>query len=179
MIELAAAKNKLDRVRTELLTTGSVGVYDVRFRFDGAWDGLDRIAVFRAGGESVSIVLGEDNACQVPWEVLTAGKKGCPLYAGVYGTSGGEEVLPTIWARLGTIRAGTETGELAQDPTPDALQQVLSQTLAERNAAEAAAERAEAAAETALAAAAGVAEDEEVEEMLGEIYPAREETEGG
>ena len=47
------------------------------------------------------------------------------LEAGVYGTKGGDVVLPTIWASLGTIREGASTGTNTQPPTPDVYSQIL------------------------------------------------------
>lgn len=125
MFELLARKNNLV-IRPgsrELLTSGSVNVYTVRYTFNSAWDGMERIAVFRAGDDTVSILLDTTNTCTIPWEVLQA--RGRVLYAGVYGTLGGEVVLPTIWAALGEIKDGASPGESAQSPTPGLYEQIL------------------------------------------------------
>ena len=125
MFELCAKKNNLDIMPRgrELVTSGSVNVYTVRYIFDAAWDGLERIAVFRAGDKKVSTLLDESNTCTIPWEVLQ--EKGRWLYAGVYGTLGGDVVLPTIWAMLGEIKEGASPGESAQPPTPGLYEQIL------------------------------------------------------
>ena len=123
MIILTATKNNLVARPTELITSGSVNVYPVQFRFSLDWDGLVRTAIFRAGGTAISVLLDDTNECAIPWEVLV--KPGQRLEAGVYGTRDGAVVLPTIWAGLGQIREGAEPGENAQPPTPDILDQAL------------------------------------------------------
>lgn len=79
--------------------------------------------MFKAGGKSRSVPLDGANACPIPWEVLA--KPDVPLLAGVYGTRGGEAVLPTVWAGLGTILEGVTAGEDAQPPTPDLWERKL------------------------------------------------------
>ena len=123
MFVMYADKNRLTVRQREPVTSGSVNVYEAQFEFSPDWNGMIRTAVFRAGGESRSVLLDETNACLIPWEVLA--KPGVPLLAGVYGTRSGEEVLPTVWAVLGTILEGVTTGENAQPPTPELWQQEL------------------------------------------------------
>lgn len=123
MFELYAEKNQLRVRRREAVTSGSVNVCPVRFGFSEDWAGLARTAVFRAGGVSVSVALGESGECSVPWEALE--RPGVRLEAGVCGTRGGEIVLPTIWADLGFIRAGAVPGEASRPPTPELWRQEL------------------------------------------------------
>lgn len=123
MILLTAAKNYLGVRQYEKITSGSVNVYPVQFRFNSDWDGLIRTAVFRAGGTARSVVLDNANECTIPWEVLTAPRY--ELEVGVYGTKGGTVVLPTVWAVLGRIEEGAQLGENAQEPTPDVYQQII------------------------------------------------------
>jgi hypothetical protein len=123
MICLKATKNQLVAENRELLTAGSVGVNEVSFSFSDDWDGLTRTAVFKAGDVVIQVVLDDDNACNVPWEVLATAH--VALYVGVYGSSGALMVLPTVWAALGVVRPGTELGEDAKEPTPDVYQQIL------------------------------------------------------
>lgn len=120
---LYAEKSKLTVRQREPTTSGSVNVCEVRFQFSPDWDGMERVAVFRAGAVSRSVLLGEDNICRIPWEVLK--KPNIQLQAGVYGTRGGEQVLPTVWASLGIIQEGVEPGEDAEPPTPDLWRQEL------------------------------------------------------
>lgn len=123
MFVLCSSKARLTVRQREPVTSGSVNTFEAQFEFDDDWAGLTRTAVFRAGGESRSVLLDDSNACTVPWEVLA--KPGIQLQAGVCGTQGGEIVLPTIWANLGVILEGVATGEDAQPPTPDLWRQEL------------------------------------------------------
>lgn len=123
MFELYADKNRLTLRERETMTSGSVNVYQVRFRFSEDWEGLSRTACFRAGKEHVSVLLDESGQCAVPWETLWA--PGVTLLAGVYGARDGEVVLPTVWAELGTVLAGVKPGSGAQAPTPGPYEQVL------------------------------------------------------
>ena len=123
MFLLSASKVHLNVLQRETVTSGSVNVYLVQFDFNSDWDGLDRTAVFQAGDDKISVVLDASNECQIPWEVLENPRR--TLEAGVYGTKGGDVVLPTIWASLGTIREGASMGTNAQPPTPDVYSQIL------------------------------------------------------
>lgn len=123
MFILSANKVCLNVEAREPVTSGSVNAYEVQFKFSADWEGLDRTAVFAAGEAQVSVVLDSSNACTIPWEALQSPRR--ELRAGVYGTKGGEVVLPTVWASLGTIREGCSPGEEAQPPTPDVYGQIL------------------------------------------------------
>ena len=121
---LYADKNKLIVRKRGPLTSGSVGVYPVRFEFSTDWEGLSRTAVFQADGEPVRMLLDESGACSSPREVLV--KPGVRLKAGVYGVQGGEIVLPTIWADLGEILRGvTMPDGGTYPPTPELWEQAL------------------------------------------------------
>ena len=123
MFVLSAKNNQLAVAHRELLTSGSVNVYTARFEFSADWDGLERVAVFRSGAESRSVVLRDDGECVIPWEVLDIPRR--QLMVGIYGTRGVDVVLPTVWASLGTIQEGAAPGENARPPTPDLWQQAL------------------------------------------------------
>lgn len=121
---LYADKNKLIVRKRGPLTSGSVGVYPVRFEFSTDWDGLSRTAVFQADGEPARMLLDESGACSIPREVLV--KPGVRLKAGVYGVQDGEIVLPTIWADLGEILRGvTMPDGGTYPPTPELWEQAL------------------------------------------------------
>lgn len=123
MFELYAAKNQLCVRRREPVTSGSVNVYRVVFGFSEDWEGLVKTAVFRAGGVGASVALGAFGECPIPWEVLE--HPGVRLEAGVYGTRGGEIVLPTIWVDLGYVETGAAPGDEARPPTPELWEQEL------------------------------------------------------
>lgn len=94
---------------TEMVTSGSVNVYDVKFEFDKAWDGLTRIAVFRAGSVMIQVQLTDTNLTTMPWEVMV--EPNLVLYVGAYGINcdTGQIVLPTVWVSVGTIQVGVVT----------------------------------------------------------------------
>lgn len=123
MFVLYADKNKLAVRQKEPVTSGSVNVYDARFEFSGDWVGMERVAVFLAGGESVSVMLDDHNQCTVPWEVLKS--PNVKLSCGIYGTQGGTTVLPTVWADLGWVLPGAELGSESRPPTPELWKQEL------------------------------------------------------
>lgn len=123
MFELYANKTQLTVRQREPVTSGSVNAYKARFDFYPDWSGLTRTAVFKSGGEPVSVLLDETGQCVIPWEVLTS--HGRQLTAGVCGMRDGEVVLPTIWANCGVILEGASVGEPARPPTPDLWRQIL------------------------------------------------------
>lgn len=125
MFVLYADKTRLTMQEQEPVTSGSIGVYHVRFCFSPDWDGMNRTAVFRAGGRTVSVLLDETSLCTIPWEVLVV--EDCMLSVGVYGERDGNLVLPTVWTNLGTIHEGVRPGIGAHPPTPDLWRQELAQ----------------------------------------------------
>lgn len=122
MFDLYADKNQLAVRGKEPVTSGSVNVYTARFEFSPGWEGLTRKAVFRAGSAARTVLLDEDGACTVPWEVLKA--PGLSLLAGVFG-SREDAALPTVWARLGLILEGVPGDSPGAEPTPEAWETEL------------------------------------------------------
>lgn len=120
---LFANKNQLSVRKREPITSGSVNVYEASFEFSDDWDGLKRFTTFRAGNIYRSIVLDTNNTCLIPWETMVI--PNVMLYVGVCGTKEEDIVLPTIWAKLGMILQGSETGTEILPPTPDIWQQML------------------------------------------------------
>lgn len=123
MFILYADKTRLAVRQREPLTSGSVNACQIQFEFSEDWNGLTRIAVFRAGGKPVPMLLDGTNCCTIPWEVLE--KPEIKLFCGVYGVRGSEMVLPTVWADLGWIAAGVRPGKKTWPPTPELWQQEL------------------------------------------------------
>lgn len=122
MFVLCADKTRLKMTGREPMTSGSVNVYPVRFQFSADWDGLAKTAHFRAGEETVSVLLDDSNECAVPAEVLR--HPGIRLQAGVCGRCGGELVLPTVWTDLGVILEGAVC-PASVPPTPELWEQEL------------------------------------------------------
>lgn len=123
MFILYADKNKLTLRKREAVTSGSVNAYTARFEFSADWDSLQKTAVFRAGEDSVSVLVGDGGEVVIPWEVLQ--KPLHLLQVGVYGVSGENLILPAAWADLGVILEGTAPGENARPPTPGLWEQEL------------------------------------------------------
>ena len=128
MFLLQADKSRLTLCPSsrEPITSGSANVYRCRFEFSEDWEGMAKAACFRSGSQTVSVLLDESGECVIPWEVLTTPAR--QLSAGVYGTRGGDTVLPTIWTDLGVIQPGVYCcWNGSRPPTPGLGEQILSQ----------------------------------------------------
>lgn len=115
MFELVVSKNQIQIAASELITSGSVAVYQVHFQFSKDWDGFDRFAVFDDGDTRIEVPVDSSDTVIIPWEVMTDPDD--LIEAGVYGIRG-HQVLPTIWSSLGTVQQGVLEGELPS-PTPE------------------------------------------------------------
>lgn len=122
MILCEVNKNSLKVRTSELLTAGSREVNEVEFRFNSAWDGVTKTAVFRTEKKTVSVLLDGDKT-QLPWEVLA--DAGEVVAVGVYGVSGETLVLPTVWGIIGKVVDAAKLGDEEKEPTPDVYQQIL------------------------------------------------------
>lgn len=104
-IELTVTGAEITATTDGILTAGMVGVPAV-FSFDEHWDGLEKIAIFRAGGKSCC-VRDLEEVVTVPWEILR--KAGCTLYVGVYGLDPeGDLGIPTHWCSAGLVLPGAD-----------------------------------------------------------------------
>lgn len=101
------------------LASGTQGNVTVAFRFDTAWDGYARTAVFRTHGKTVLVLL-ENDRCALPPEAATGGD----VLLGAFGVCG-DATLTTPFARL-TVAAGVPTaGDAAAAVTPTLAAQLL------------------------------------------------------
>lgn len=110
---------RIEVAGADILVSGTIDIYTARFTFDSAWDGYTKTAVF-AGYDIQREQLLTDDACTVPWEVLTAGKY---VKVGVYGTNGGSR-LPTIWTDGLLVSPGAGPTEEAAEPSPTLVEQL-------------------------------------------------------
>lgn len=87
------------------ITSGSVGIpVDVTLSED--FDGLETWLVFRAGNASRDVAWEPGMAVTVPPECLRMPER--TLHMGAYGAlADGTIVVPTVWARVGTVAEGT------------------------------------------------------------------------
>ena len=122
MIRVTVNNRNAEAIPLSPVTSGAVGI-PVTFLLSDDWDGLSATAVFQGSGTERDVLI-TDNACEVPWEVLT--ESGDMLRIGVYGSDGeGTKVIPTIWAVVGRIEDGTTPSEMDPAiPTPSWAEQV-------------------------------------------------------
>lgn len=110
---------------TPIITSGGRGENFVKFSFCKQWDGFTKTAVFwRNEHEPYHALLDKDNACTIPYEVLT---KDGRFYFGVFGVNAGyerrtSEVLAYLVAK-GAITEGTQPS----DPTPEIYDKLLAE----------------------------------------------------
>ncbi len=131
MFTLNVRKSCLTVTEKDVLTSGSRNVYEVRFLFDGDWEGLIKTAVFHAGDRTFSVQIDNSGKCVIPWEVLLTPNR--RLQIGIYGTRGTDTVLPTVWADIGVIQQGTTLGEMARPPTPGIYEQLTAAITAKQD----------------------------------------------
>ena len=122
-IQITVAGAQAQAVLEGILTGGMRGV-PVAFTFDECWEGLEKTAVFRAGGIS-RMVQQLDDRTLVPWEVME--KAGCTLYVGAYGLQAdGTLAIPTVWVPVGVIQPGADPAcDSSSEPTLPIWQQAL------------------------------------------------------
>ncbi len=123
MMKLRVNQADSHLIRKEIITSGAHYAFYVQFDFDESWNGLTKIAQFRAGETLKSWILPEDHICTIPWEVLITPE--LQLEIGVCGMDGEEVILPTIWVNAGLIHEGAAGGEESLLPTPSLYEQLL------------------------------------------------------
>lgn len=133
MIIVTALRTHASATKTEELVAGRVGMEAV-FHFSSEWDGLGKTAVFEAGGVAKDVFISGD-PCIVPHECMI---EGAELRVGIYGTNADSStVIPTVYAFIGTIKAGADpSGDESYPPTPDIGQQVIAIATEAKNSAE-------------------------------------------
>ena len=121
-IKIAVSQADATLVQTVTLTAGMVSVPTVKFSFSSEWNGLGKIAVFRAGSvvKDVQIL---NNEAVTPIECLETA--GVNLIVGVYGANE-TVVIPTVWCACGEILDGTDYDEADNvgEPTTELLEQI-------------------------------------------------------
>lgn len=107
------------------LVAGMVGV-PANFSFDDSWGGLNITVVFSGSGKKIDWPLLDERTLAIPWEVMT--KPNTQLQIGAEGRlPNGTLVIPTVWATVGTLKAGAQsTGNLAQPPSPTPYDRIMS-----------------------------------------------------
>lgn len=126
MIHIKVKENSISADTDRLLTSGTKGEC-VQFTFSSEWDGLSKVAVFRAGNVLSDVLETQwaDNICTIPQDVLQT--PGECLKIGVYGCSAdGKLAIPTRYVSLGCIRKGAiPSGQTPSRPSAPMWAQVL------------------------------------------------------
>lgn len=100
-------------ITASLITSGSICSVTAEFDFDSAWDAFSRTAVFVNGETAIRVLLGNDNKCDVPFEVL---KSAGFLTIGVLGIKG-SQVIPTAPIATRIAEGITTAAEEPDEPT--------------------------------------------------------------
>lgn len=125
MIKIKVDGSVVSVQETDALYCGSQDVYTCNFDFDTSWERFSKSAVFRADGKTISVLLDEENRCDLPWELLVRGNIGEEIKVGVYGISAESEILTSVWDSLGMVREGSELGNDAREPSAGVYEQVM------------------------------------------------------
>ncbi len=118
MFVVDVRKSAISLREKEIIASGSVAVYKVKFNLDEAWKPEYKLfAVFKTSNYTATVPLNEKHIAEIPWELTVNRYKGNALYAGVNGRlEDGTIVLPTIWVSLGTIQEGAELSDTVPRP---------------------------------------------------------------
>lgn len=106
MFVFNADKNNLTITGNDLMTSGSVNVNQVIFKFSEEWDGLEKRAIFSSliDGKHVAyeMKVDKDIPYYLPWELFVS--KDNAIYGGVYGFKDDQMVMPTERKRIGVVK---------------------------------------------------------------------------
>ena len=123
-ITFTAVGTAAEAVVTGKLTAGIVGV-PVTFNLNEEWGGLNVIALFEGGGNSITVPLLGRTTAVLPWEVVA--RPNIRLRIGAEGRADdGSTVIPTVWADAGYIVGGVNFTQ-ASDPSPTAYDILLAE----------------------------------------------------
>ena len=120
MINISVNTREAALEESETLTGGSAGI-QCRFSFSEDWEGLTRIAIFRAGdeGSQYEVPVDETGVVTVPAEALAKENEGEPLMIGAYGGNGLTVAVPTVWVSAGAILPGAVPAAPVPEPEPE------------------------------------------------------------
>ncbi len=121
-IKLKFSGRELTEKEATLSTSASVESVIAYFSFDNEWNEYTtKSAVFISSENSCTVLLGNDNSCAVPWEVL---KNPGYIDIGVIGQSG-TKILPSVKASVYIAEGIYDSGNTPKEPSPDAYQQII------------------------------------------------------
>jgi hypothetical protein len=108
-IQVTVEGTKCQVVHSSLQVTSSAkNVFAVSFTFSSEWDGLTKVAVFRAGGYKKAVIFETgQTSCNIPAEVLQSPSR--RLEIGVQGYNEEKDlVLPTNWDTVCDLTRGAD-----------------------------------------------------------------------
>ena len=124
----------LQLINAPRITSGGVNDVRAEFEFCPLWDSLAKSAVFYTDPKNAYKQVLEDDACDVPSEVLAVPGL---MYMGVFGVNAAGDVVRTSGVLVLNIEPGAITEATAvSDPTPELYQQILAEVQKAREAAE-------------------------------------------
>lgn len=122
-IQIAYVGSSAASVRVDTTASGSVGTVSALFTFDETWADLTtRTAIFISRDTIKQVILGDDNTCTVPWEVLKASGL---IEVGVVGQNG-NKILPTVKTAVRVYKGIRTEGTPSEAPTPNIYEQIVS-----------------------------------------------------
>lgn len=130
MLEFEVKGQKIKRTDRTEPATDSVNYLKAKFKFDADWDGKTKTAFFKREDAVYSVLVGSDNSCIVPAEVLVrsesryARTQGNTVYVTVVGKYN-TTVITTNEEKITLNLSGYGEAEKPSEPTPDLHQQLL------------------------------------------------------
>lgn len=121
-LRLSVCKTELKIERTALSVEKCINYDRAEFVFDESWAGLTKTAVFWRGETVYHVLLDGENACMIPWELMT--EDGF-IQIGVTGIGADGTVVATRTPVAQSIAKGAyREGRIPSEPTPSLYEQL-------------------------------------------------------
>lgn len=106
MFRIQIDKTQVKVLETEPMTSGSIGIYELRVGFSSHWDGFEKTAIFYTGDRDtvIRVLLDKNDSCIIPFEVLS--EPGMEVFVGVCGVKGDKLKIPTVAVSIGKVQTG-------------------------------------------------------------------------
>lgn len=121
-LRLSVCKTELKIERTVLSVERCVNYDRAEFSFDESWTGFTKTAVFWRGNTVYHVLLDGENACMIPWELMT---EAGVIQIGVTGIGADGTVVTTQTPVAQSIARGAyREGRIPAEPTPSLFEQL-------------------------------------------------------
>ena len=121
-LRLSVCKTELKIERTALSVERCVNYDRAEFSFDESWTGFTKTAVFWRGNTVYHVLLDGENACMIPWELMT---EAGVIQIGVTGIGADGTVVTTQTPVAQSIARGAyRDGRIPAEPTPSLFEQL-------------------------------------------------------